>query len=78
MEKNKVTIIELIISLLFVVTGLLVWWWSQQLVWILIFPPPLEQQLIEIIPFICWGLGILLILDALRRNIRKSNNVVEM
>ena len=68
MEKKRAIIVEICVSLLLIVTGLFVWWWSQQLLWILIFPPPLAKQLIESIPFICWGLGILFILDALRRN----------
>jgi hypothetical protein len=72
MEKKKVMLVEICVSLLLIITGIFVWWWSQQLVWILIFPPPLAKQLIEIIPFICCGLGILFILDALRRNTTKS------
>ena len=71
MEKKRVIFFEIGISILFIFTGFFVWWWSNQLLWILIFPPPLAKQLIEIMPFICWGLGILLTLDALRRKSQK-------
>ena len=71
MEKKRVIFFEIGISILFIFTGFFVWWWSNQLPWILIFPPPLAKQLIEIIPFICLGLGILLIFDVLRRNSQK-------
>jgi hypothetical protein len=72
MEKKKVIIIEIFASLLLMGTGLFVCWWSQQLVWILIYPPPLEKQIIEIIPFICWGFSILFIVDALRRTLKMN------
>jgi hypothetical protein len=67
MEKERVIYIETCASLILFVAGFFIWWWSQQLVWILIFPPPFEKQLIESMPYICWGLAILIILDALRR-----------
>jgi len=72
MEKEKVIIIEVFASLLLTVTGLVLWWWSQQLVWILLYPPPLEKQIIENVPFIFWGFSIIFILDALRRNMTKE------
>jgi hypothetical protein len=71
MEGNKAIFLEIVTSLFLIISGFYVWWWSQQLIWIQIYPPPLAKQLLDIIPFICWGLGILIILDAIRRS--KSN-----
>ena len=71
MEKKRVIFVEFFIGLLLIATGLCLWWGSQQLVWILIFPPPVTKKLIEIIPFICWAIGILLILDTFRRTRKK-------
>jgi hypothetical protein len=66
--KNKIPIIEIALSFTFIVIGYFVIWWSQQKYWILIYPPPIEKQLIEILPFIFLGLAFLLIFDALRRS----------
>jgi len=71
MEKKRIMFLELVVGDLFFITGIFVWWWSKQLFWISIFPPPLEKQIIETIPFVLWGLGILLLLDVLRRKLRK-------
>ena len=67
MDEKKSRILELLIGVIIIITGFFVWWWSQQLVWIQIFPPPFAKMIIEIIPIIFWGLGIMFILDALRR-----------
>jgi hypothetical protein len=69
MAKKRVMFVEICIGLLLIIIGLIVWWWSRQLLWILIYPPPLTKQLIESLPIICWGLGILLVMDGVRRKI---------
>ena len=71
MEKKRVMLVEFCVGVLFIATGLFVWWWSQQLPWILIFPPPMAKQIIETIPFVSVGLGVLFLLDAIRRKLRK-------
>ncbi len=68
MERKNVIFLEIFVCLFLVIVGFFFWWWFQQLMWVQIYPPPLAKQLIDIIPFICWGLGILIILDALRRS----------
>lgn len=71
MDKKRIMFLELCVGALLILTGLFVWWWSKQLFWIAIYPPPLEKQIIETIPFISWGLGILLLLDVSRRKLCK-------
>jgi hypothetical protein len=71
MESKKIMIIEFFSGLLLIVIGFILWWLSKQMLWILIYPPPLIKQLFEILPLIFWSLGILLVLDSIRRKIMK-------
>ena len=68
MERKKVIFLEIFASLFLIIAGFFVWLWSQQLIWIKIYPLPLAKQLLDIIPFICLGLSILIILDVIRRS----------
>lgn len=70
MDKKRVIFYEICIGLLFIGIGFIVWWWSTSLLWILIYPPPLAKQFIESLPFVCWGLGTLLLIDSMRRKIK--------
>jgi len=68
MEQKKVIFLEIFVSLFLVIAGFFFWWWSHQLIWIQTYPPSLAKQLLDIIPFICWGLSSLIILDTIRRS----------
>jgi hypothetical protein len=69
MEGKRVGVIEIGIGCLFIMLGLFVWWWVTHLLWILIYPPPLAKQVLDSLPFVCWIVGALLLLDGIRRQI---------
>jgi len=71
MESKKTQLIEFFLGLLLIVIGSILLWWSRQLVWIQIYPPPWEKQLIETLPFAFWILGALLMIDGVRRMIKR-------
>jgi hypothetical protein len=43
------------------------YWWSRQLLWIMIYPPPIEKQIMDISPYVVGILGVILIIDSLRK-----------
>jgi hypothetical protein len=67
MDQKSIVIFEICFGILFVVLGFIIWWWSTHLLWILIYPPPLAKQFINNLPFIYWGISILLFVDSVRR-----------
>jgi len=67
MEIKKVYIVELIAGFVLIIIGLLVYWWASQLFWILIYPPPTLKIILDILPYILWLIGAVLILDSIRR-----------
>jgi uncharacterized membrane protein YcjF (UPF0283 family) len=71
MEKKRVAFLEVIIGILLIIIGYIAWLWEKQLLWILIYPSPFAKQLIEILPFVFCGLGILLVIDGVRRIIKE-------
>jgi len=64
-------LIEFFLGLLLIVIGSISLWWSRQLVWIQIYPPPWEKQLIEALPFAFGILGALLMIDGVRKMIKR-------
>jgi len=64
-------LIEFFLGLLLIVIGFILLWWSRQLAWIQIYPPPWEKQLIEALPFAFWILGVMLMIDGVRRMIKR-------
>ena len=77
MELKKVHVIELIAGLALIILGLVVYWWASQLFWILIYPPPILKIIIDILPFILWLIGVVLILDSIRRIRAESSSKKE-
>ncbi|MCK5628210.1 hypothetical protein KAI12_01975 [Candidatus Bathyarchaeota archaeon] len=71
MGAEQTWVFEAVLGAFLVVVGFVLWWWSRQLVWILIYPPPLSQIVIEALPFVFWGLGVLLIIDSVRRKLKR-------
>ena len=69
--KGKI-IFQICIGSSLVCIGCIVWWWSMQLLWILIYPPPLVKQIIDSLPYIFWGLGVVLVIDGVRRKNKDS------
>ncbi len=67
MDNEKKHFIEICTGFILIVIGFLLDWWSKQLVWIEIYPPPIAKQIIEVLPFLFWGLSALLIVDGVRR-----------
>ena len=62
MNVHRRPILGIVIGGVLITIGLLLYWWSAQIVWILVYPPPFAQQLLETIPYVFWGIGALLIL----------------
>ena len=67
MRVRKTTIIEGLIGLALLMLAAVLYWWSRQLVWIMIYPPPIEKQIMDISPYVVGILGVILIIDSLRR-----------
>ena len=68
MKSRRTSYFEAGTGLVLLSIGFIVLWWSRQLFWITIYPQPLEKSLIEIMPFIFWTIGAVLIVDAVRRD----------
>jgi len=66
MSGKRVAIIELFIGLVLWIIGAAVYWWSRQLFWILIYPPPIEKQILDVLPYVIWIFGIVMIIDSIR------------
>lgn len=64
---QKLILIEIILGVIFVVAGIFVYIWARNLVWILIYPPPWQEQVIEIAPYFLWMTGFILIIDGIRK-----------
>ena len=67
MRVRRAAIIELLIGLVLLIVGVAVYWWTSQLFWIMIYPPPVEKQILDVLPYITWIVGAALILDSIRR-----------
>jgi hypothetical protein len=72
MKKTEVQYIEIIIGLFLITLGVLIHWWSKKLVWIMIYPPPIQKQILNILPYLLWAISIVLILDYIRKIINIS------
>jgi len=73
MKKDEVQYVEIIIGLFLITLGALIHWWSKKLVWIMIYPPPIQKQILNILPYLLWTIGIVLILDYIRKIINISS-----
>lgn len=67
MSGKRVAIIELFIGLVLWIIGVAVYWWARQLFWILIYPPPMEKRILDVLPYVIWIIGIVMIIDSIRR-----------
>jgi len=67
MRVRGAAIVELLIGLVLLIVGVAVYWWTSQLFWIMIYPPPVEKQILDVLPYITWIVGAALILDSIRR-----------
>jgi hypothetical protein len=65
-------VFEIAIGFCFIILGFFISYWSSQLIWIEIYPPHFEKTLIEILPLIFWSIGILLLVDVLRKKVSKK------
>jgi hypothetical protein len=72
MKKNEAQYVEIIIGLFLTTLGALIQWWSKKLAWIMIHPPPIKKQILNILPYLLWAIGIVLILDYIRKIINIS------
>lgn len=72
MNGKRAALAELLIGLLLLAFGAVVYWWASQLVWIMIYPPPAEKQIFDVLPYALILIGILLIMDSARRFPRKA------
>jgi hypothetical protein len=69
MNVHRKRILRISIGGVLIAIGLIIYWWSAQLVWILIYPPPFGQQLLETMPYVFWVIGVSLILYEVARAI---------
>jgi len=72
MRVRGAAIVELLIGLVLLIVGVAVYWWTSQLFWIMIYPPPVEKQILDVLPYITWMVGAVLILDSIRRFFRSK------
>jgi len=71
MNGKKAALAELLIGLLMLAIGAVVYWWARQLLWIMIYPPPVEKQILDVLPYALWIIGMVVIMDSTRRFSRK-------
>lgn len=71
MNGKKAALAELLIGLLMLAIGAVVYWWARQLLWIMIYPSPVEKQILDVLPYALWIIGMVVIMDSARRFSRK-------
>ena len=71
MDGERKPVTEICMGVVLLVIGFIEYWWSMQLVWVLIYPPPLAKQFIESLPFVFWIIGVLLVVDGVRRMMKR-------
>lgn len=57
-------ILELAAGVAMIMSGFAVSHWASTITWITVYPPPLEKQLLDLLPLLLWVSGIALIIDA--------------
>jgi len=67
MNQRRVATIELFVGIALLCVAAIVYWWTTQIYWIAIYPPPYQKQVLDALPYAISGLGIVLMLDAVRR-----------
>ena len=67
MNQRRVAAIQLFVGIALLCVAAIVYWWTTQIYWIAIYPPPYQKQVLGALPYVISGLGIVLILDAVRR-----------
>ena len=70
MGQKRIMIVEMAVGLSLLLIGFTVYWWAQQLVWILIYPPPVEKQILDVAPYLISLIGVVIVLDSIRRLIK--------
>ncbi|MCW4041394.1 MAG: hypothetical protein NWE83_11680 [Candidatus Bathyarchaeota archaeon] len=74
MSFQRKYIIRFGIGGILIVIGLILHWWSTQLLWILVYPPPFAKQLLEILPYVFWIIGVVLVIYNLRKVMMSKEN----
>jgi len=69
-SSKRVAIVELLIGLAFLIVGVAVYWYARQLFWMMIYPPPIEKQILDVLPYVTWTIGAVLVLDSIKRFFR--------
>jgi hypothetical protein len=67
MSFQRKYIIRLGIGGTLIAVGLILHLWSTQLLWILVYPQPFAKQLLEILPYVFWIKGVVLVIYNLRK-----------
>jgi hypothetical protein len=57
MTRERYVIIEFLFGVILLAVGAVIYWWKNQLIWILIYPPPIEKQVLDVVPCIFWIVG---------------------
>lgn len=74
MSFQRKYIIGMCIGGALIAIGLILQWWSTQLLWILVYPPPFAKQLLEILPYVLWIIGVVIVIDNLRKAMMSKEN----
>ena len=72
MTAKRAALAELLIGCALLAMGAVVHWWARQLLWIMIYPPPVEKQILDVLPYALIIVGAVLIIDSARRFSRKA------
>ena len=69
MTRERYVIIEFFVGVIMLAVGAVIYWWKSKLYWIMIYPPPVEKQVMDVVPYIFWIVGLILV-DSVRRHLR--------
>jgi len=67
MNPKNIARLEAILGVVLLVVAVFVYWWVSQIYWIAVYPQPFQKQVLNVLPYAIAGLGIVLLLDAIRR-----------
>jgi len=71
-REKTIAITEFLAGILFLIIGAAVQIWTRQLYWIMIYPPPIQKQILDVLPYAIWAVSALLILDSVRRLLKSK------
>ena len=67
MPRKRYVIIEFFVGVIMLAVGAGIYGWKSQLIWTMIYPPPVEKQVLDAVPYLFWIVGLIFIVDSVRR-----------